>query len=108
MGHPQSYGIDHYLNDSLFDNPSFPMKKLHHKTLSHTFSKWMTLVGIKDNMHAAIKTPNKILYMMYKEFIEVLSFTKYQKTHKGEGAATESNGQWLVTIPSMALQRPKP
>jgi hypothetical protein len=36
------------------------MKKLHHGPLFHLFSEWITLVGIKDNMHAAIKPPNKI------------------------------------------------
>jgi hypothetical protein len=66
MGHPQAYGVDHYLNDSLFDSHSFHMKKLRHKTLSHLFYEWMTLVGTKDNMHASIKPPNKIWYMMYR------------------------------------------
>jgi hypothetical protein len=39
MWHPQDYGVEHYLDDSLFDNPSFHVKKLHHKTLSHIFSR---------------------------------------------------------------------
>jgi hypothetical protein len=81
-GASQDYGVDHYLCDSLFDDPSFPVKKLHHKTLSHLFSEWMTLVGTKDNMHTAIKPPNKIWHMLYKECIKLLTFTKYQKTHK--------------------------
>ncbi len=82
MGHPQAYGVDHYLNGSLFDSPSFPVKKLHHKTLSHLFSEWMTLVGTKDNMHAAIQPPNKIWYMMSREYIKLPTFTKYQKNYK--------------------------
>jgi hypothetical protein len=36
-GHPEAYGVVHYLDDSLFDDPSFPLKKVHHKTLSHPF-----------------------------------------------------------------------
>jgi hypothetical protein len=82
MGNPQAYGVDHYLYDSLFDDPSFPVKKLHHKTLSHLFSEWMTLVSTKYNMHSAIKPPNKIWYMMYTKCIKFLTFTKYQKTYK--------------------------
>ena len=58
MGNPQAYGVDHYLDDSLFDSPSYSVKKLHHKTLSHLFSEWVTLVGTKDKLHAVIKPPN--------------------------------------------------
>jgi hypothetical protein len=82
MGHPQDYGVVHYLDDSLFDDPSFPVKKLYHGTLSHLFSEWMTLVDTKDNMHIAIKTPNKIWYMMSRGCIKFPTFTKYQQTHK--------------------------
>jgi hypothetical protein len=64
MGHPQAYGVDHYLEHFLFDDHSFPVKKLHHTTLSHIFSKGMTLICTKDNMHDAINPPNKIWYMM--------------------------------------------
>jgi hypothetical protein len=82
MGYPQAYGVDHYLDDSLFYDPSFPVKKLHHRILSHLFSEWMTLVGTKDNMHAAIKPPNKIWCIMCRECINLIIFTKYQETHK--------------------------
>jgi hypothetical protein len=27
MGHPQAYDVHHYLDDSLFGDPSFPVKK---------------------------------------------------------------------------------
>jgi hypothetical protein len=27
MGHPQAYDVHHYLDDSSFDDPSFPVKK---------------------------------------------------------------------------------
>jgi hypothetical protein len=80
MGHPHAYGVDRYLNDSLFDDHSFPVKKLCHETLSHLFSKWMTLVGTKHNMHAIIKPPNKIWCMISRECTKLLTFTKYQKT----------------------------
>jgi hypothetical protein len=81
-GASQAYGVDHYLDDSLFDDPSFPVKKLHRKTLSHLFSERMTLVGTKDNMHAAIKLPNNFFCMMSRECITLLTFRKYQKTHR--------------------------
>jgi hypothetical protein len=82
MGHPQAYDVDYYLDDSLLDDHFFPVKKLHHKTFSHLFSEWMTLVGTKDNMYASIKPPNKILYMMSRDYIKFPTFTKYLKTHK--------------------------
>jgi hypothetical protein len=82
MGHPQAYGVDHYLNDSLFDSPSFPVKKLHHKTLSHLFSEWMTLVVTKDNIHAVIKPSNKFWYMISREYIKLPTFTKCQNILK--------------------------
>jgi hypothetical protein len=47
MGHPQAYGVIHYLDDSLVDDYSFPVKKLHHKTISHLFLEWLILEGIK-------------------------------------------------------------
>jgi hypothetical protein len=78
MGNPQAYGVYNYLDDSLFDDPSIHVKKLHHGTLSHLFSEWMTLVGTKDNMHATIKPPNENWCMMSRECIKLLTFTKYQ------------------------------
>jgi hypothetical protein len=60
MGHPQAYGVIHYLDDSLLDQYSIPVKKLHHKTISHFFSRMTDIRGYKDNLSAANKTPNKI------------------------------------------------
>jgi hypothetical protein len=60
MGHPQAYSVTHYLYDSLLDEYSIPMKKLHHKTISHLFSRVADIKGHKDNISAAKKTPNKI------------------------------------------------
>jgi hypothetical protein len=53
-GIPKAYGVFSFLDDSLFDDPSFPVKKLHHRTLSHLFSKWTTIEDTKDNMHIEI------------------------------------------------------
>jgi hypothetical protein len=60
MGNPQAYGVIHYLYDSLLDQYSVPVKKLHHKTISHIFSRVADIRGHKDNLCAANKTPNKI------------------------------------------------
>jgi hypothetical protein len=47
MGHPQAYGVIHYLDESLLDDYSFHVKKLHHKTISISFLEWMTLESTK-------------------------------------------------------------
>jgi hypothetical protein len=47
MGHPHAYGVVHYLDDSLLDDYAFPVKKLHHGTISHIFLEWMALEGTK-------------------------------------------------------------
>jgi hypothetical protein len=60
MGHPQAYGVFHYLHDSLLDDYSFHVKKLQHKTISHLFSRVVDIRGHKDNICAANKTPNRI------------------------------------------------
>jgi hypothetical protein len=60
MGYPQAYDVIHYLYDSVLDDYSFPVKKLHHKTISHLLSRVADIRGHKDNISAAKKTPNKI------------------------------------------------
>jgi hypothetical protein len=60
MGNLQDYGVIHYLDDSLLDDYSFPVKKLHHKTISHLFSRVADIRGYKNNISAAKKNPNKI------------------------------------------------
>jgi hypothetical protein len=60
MGHPQAYGVIQYLDDSLLDQYSVLVKKLHHKTISHLFSRVANIRGHKDNLSAAKKFPNKI------------------------------------------------
>jgi hypothetical protein len=82
MGHPQDYGVIHYLYDSLLHQYSVPVKKLHHKTISHLFSRVADIRGHKDNLSAAKKTPNKIWYKMFRECIKFPTFTKYHKTQR--------------------------
>jgi hypothetical protein len=78
----QDYGVIHYLYDSLLDDYSFSVKKLHHKTIFHLFSRVADIRGHKDNMCATNKTPNKIWYKVSRECIKLPTFTKYQKTQK--------------------------
>jgi hypothetical protein len=47
MGHPQDYGVIHYLDDSLLDDYSFPVKKLYQKLFPTSFLEWLTLEGTK-------------------------------------------------------------
>jgi hypothetical protein len=82
MGHTQAYGVSYYLDDSLLDDYSFPVKKLYHKTIFHFFSRVDEIRGHKDNMCAAKKTPNKIWCMVSRDYINFPTFTKYQKTQK--------------------------
>jgi hypothetical protein len=56
-GHPQAYGVIHYLDDCLLDDYSFFVKKLHNKTISHLFSRVANIRGHKHNICAANKTP---------------------------------------------------
>jgi hypothetical protein len=92
MGHPQAYGVFHYLYDSLFDDYFFPVKKLYHKIIFHLFSKVDDIRGHKDNMYASKKTPNKIWYKVSREYIKLPIFTKYQKTKKNH-LETQINAQ---------------
>jgi hypothetical protein len=56
MGLPQDYGAVHYLDDSLLDDHSFPVKNFSTKLFSISFLKWMTLEGIN------------IIYVLLKKF----------------------------------------
>jgi hypothetical protein len=77
MGHPQACGVVHYLDDSLLDDYSFPVKKLHNKTISHLFSRMVDIRGYEDNICASNKTPNKIWCKVSREYIKFSKFTKY-------------------------------
>jgi hypothetical protein len=83
-GHPQDYGVIHCLDDSLLDEYSVPVKKLHHKTISHLFSRVADIRGHKDNISASKKTPNKIWCKVFSECIKLPTFTRYQKTKKNQ------------------------
>jgi hypothetical protein len=72
MGHPQTYGVLHYLDDSLLDDYSFLVKKLHNKTISHLFSRVADIRGHKDNISATKKTSNKIWCKVSREFIKLI------------------------------------
>jgi hypothetical protein len=82
MGHPQADGVTRYLDNYLLDEYSVFVKKLHHKTISHLFSRLADIRGHKDNISATKKTPNKIWCKVYKEYIKLPTSTKYQKTPK--------------------------
>jgi hypothetical protein len=76
MEHPQDYGVFHYLYDPLLDDYSFPVKKLHHKTISHLFSRVDDIGGHKQNICDAKKTPNEIWFKVSREYIKFLKFKK--------------------------------
>jgi hypothetical protein len=82
MGHPQAYGVVHYLDDSLLDDYSFPMKKLLQKNISHLFSRVDDIRGHKHNICAAKKTPNKILIKVSREYIKFQTLKIYQNTKR--------------------------
>jgi hypothetical protein len=82
MGNTQGYGVIHYLHDSLIGDYFFPVKKLHHKTISHLFSRVADIRGYKDNMCAAKKTSNKFWCNESRECIKFPIFIEYQKTQK--------------------------
>jgi hypothetical protein len=71
MGLPQAYGVFHYLDDSLLDDYSFPVEKLHHKIISHLFFRMNDIRGHKDNISAAKKIPNKIWCKVSREYIKL-------------------------------------
>jgi hypothetical protein len=92
MGHPQSYGVIHCLDESSIDEYSVLVKKLHHKTISHLFSRVADIRGHKDNISAAKKTLDKIWCKVSIECIKFPTFTKYQKTKKNH-LETQTNAQ---------------
>jgi hypothetical protein len=90
MGHPQSYGAIHYLDDYLLDQYSVPVKKLHHKTISRLFSRVTDIRGHKDNISAAKKTPNKIWCKVSAlSFQQSLNIKRLKKNH----LETQTNAQ---------------
>jgi hypothetical protein len=71
-----------YMTPCLININYVPVKKHHHKTISHLFSRVADIRGHKDNLSAAKKTPNKISCKVSKECIKFPTFSKYQKTQK--------------------------
>jgi hypothetical protein len=82
MGNPQAYGVIHYLYDSLFDNPSFPVKKLHHRTLSHLFSRVDDIKGHTKNMHAVIKPQIKSILRCPESILSCQHLQNIQRPKK--------------------------
>jgi hypothetical protein len=76
-GYSQAYGVLHYLDDSLLDDYSFLVKKLH-----HLYSRVDDIRGHTNNMCAVKKTPNEIWCKVSREYIKLPTFKKYQKTQK--------------------------
>jgi hypothetical protein len=70
-----------YMTPCLIITPSL-WKKLHHKIISHLFSRVADIRGCKVNMCASKKTLNKIWWKVSRECIKLPKFTKYQKTQK--------------------------
>jgi hypothetical protein len=77
MGTPEAYGVIYYLDDSWLDDYSFLVKKLHHNTVFHLFSRVDDIRGHKHNICAAKKNPNKICCKVSKEYIKLPTLTKY-------------------------------
>jgi hypothetical protein len=46
-GHPQAYGVIHYLEGSLLDDYSFHVKKFTTKLFPTSFLEWLILEGTK-------------------------------------------------------------
>jgi hypothetical protein len=92
MGHPQDYGVIHYLVDSLLDDYSFPVKKLHHKTISHLFSRVVDIRGHNDNMCATKKTQIKFGARCPESVLSCQNLL-YIKRFKKNHLETQTNAQ---------------
>jgi hypothetical protein len=79
MGHPQAYGVVHYLDDSLIDDYSVPVL---HKTISHIFSRVDDIRENKDNICAAKKNPYKIWCNVSREYIKLPTLIFFENTQK--------------------------
>jgi hypothetical protein len=82
MGNPLAYFVIHYLDDSLLGQYSIPVKKLHHKNISHLFSRVADIRRHKDNLSATKKNPSKIWCKVSRDCIKFPKSTKYQKTQR--------------------------
>jgi hypothetical protein len=93
MGNPQAYGFAHYLDDSLLDDYSVPVKKLHHKTISHLFSRMVDIRGYKDDMCVAKKNPNKIWCKVSIEYIKLATYSLNIQRLKNNHLETQTNAR---------------
>jgi hypothetical protein len=89
MGLPQAYGIVHYLDDSLLDDYSFPVKKLHHKTISHLFCRMDDIRGHKDNIYTTEK--NQIKFCI--RFPEIILSFQHSQNIKKNRLETQINAR---------------
>jgi hypothetical protein len=91
-GNPQAYGVIHYLDDSLIDDYSFLVKKLHHKTISHLFSRVVDIRGHKDNM-CATRKPQLQFGAMCIESALSFQYSLNIKILKNNHLETQTNAQ---------------
>jgi hypothetical protein len=92
MGHPQAYDVIHYLDDSLIDEYSISMKKLHHTTIFHLFSRVADIRGHKDNISATKKTQIKF-GAMFLEIVLSFQHSLNIKILKNNHLETQTNTQ---------------
>jgi hypothetical protein len=92
MRHPEAYSVVHNLDDSLLDDYSFTVKKLHRKTISHLFFRVADIRGHKDNISAAKKIPNKIWSKVSRECIKLPSSLNIKRLNWNH-LETQTNAQ---------------
>jgi hypothetical protein len=94
------------------------MKKLHHKTISHLFSRMDDIRGHKDNISATEKIPKKSWCRVSRECIKLPTFTKYQNTQKNhletkinarnnkrQNLSIKTAAAWRIFLPSLNMSR---
>jgi hypothetical protein len=106
MGHTQAYGVIHYLDYSLLDDYSFPVKKLHHKTISHLFSRVANSRGYKDNICAAKKTQIKFSTRCLESLLNFqhsLNIKRLKKNHLESQTNAQNNKRYNLPIKIAAV-----
>jgi hypothetical protein len=106
MGNPQYYGVIHCLDNSLINEYSVPVKKLHHKTISHLFSRVADIRGHKDNISAAKKTPNKFVERCPESvlsFQHLLNIKILKKNHLETQTNAQNNKRHNLPIKIAAI-----
>jgi hypothetical protein len=74
MWNPQAYGVVHYLDDSLLDDFSFPVKNFTRELFPISFLDWMTLKGTKiiPQINFSAWCPESILSFQHSKNIKIL------------------------------------